>query len=169
MMTPEEVCARLGIPKRRLCNLRKQLRLQPDDHWTIGADARQVFYTDAGVEALRKALELPECHDPTSTTPGTEKRAAAGNPAKDAGHMEEMTVASYPRPWADGTIRHVANPRIILARRDNGDIVPVRVAQSGNFCPVGRDGRPMTITAAFGGDPGHWFLVGRCPRYLGRF
>ena len=169
MTTSTDLCAQLGITKTRLRALSKYLTLVPEIHWVLGEDARTVLYTPRGVATLQAALELPENAERTHDTPEGEKPALEAATAQGEPITETLTVVSLPKRWPDGSIRHLANPRLVLARRADGSVVPVRVSDSRHFAPISRDGGPMTLTAAFGGQPGHWYLVGRCPRYLGRY
>ena len=169
MTSATDLAQHLGITKTRLRNLTRDLGLSAVTHWVIGEDARTVFYTPEGVAALHAALALPENADRTHDTPEGEKPAPEAATAHGDPLTETLTVVSLPKRWPDGSIRHLANPRLVLARRADGSVVPVRVSDSRHFAPISRDGGPMTLTAAYGGEPAPWYLVGRCPRYLGRY
>lgn len=89
-------------------------------------------------------------------------------PRQDAPLEEDLAVVSHPRAYPDG-VRHFPNPRVILARRTNGDVVSVRVAASRHFTPRLTNGDPMVLRARRSGWPPFWSLVGRLPRWPGRW
>lgn len=79
---------------------------------------------------------------------------------------EELTVCSIAR-GADG--RHFPNPRVIHAKRKNGEIVVVRVVDSAKYRPTLRlGGQPMTFKARKA-DGNWWVLVGREPRFIAQW
>lgn len=100
-------------------------------------------------------------------TAATAFAAAAGMtwPAdeKSAPSDELVTVASTPR--AGGW--HFPNPRIVKARRGNGELVDVVVMNSSKYTTHLRTGEPMTFRARKSSSGSHWTLVGREPRYRG--
>jgi len=175
--TIDSLCDELGVTKQVLHQTRKSAGLVEGEHWIRGAaDRRWIVFTDAGKEALRNAVlgvgaenrpgtagsvsgELPE---PPQAQPEAEKPAPAPI-------VEVLVVVSSPRMFPDGSIRHFANPRVIKARRASGEEVYVRVADTRHFLPRGRDGQPMKLTARLDGEPLIWSLVGRVPRFLGRY
>lgn len=177
-MNPQDLADSLGIPTARLRELRDHLGLQEGVHWRRDPkDLRRVEYTDEGASALRLALlvagETPRPHH----APKPEKHASAPpqaqgeSPSGPSGtdRLELVRVLSRARQFPDGSFRHFANPRVILCERPTGEQIHVRVAESRNFIPIGHDGKPMTLWAQWTGDPAHWCLVGRCPRYPGRY
>ncbi|TXH46080.1 MAG: hypothetical protein E6Q97_30360 [Desulfurellales bacterium] len=126
-------------------------------------DSRRILLTPEGVQVLRTAIGL-------SSEAKAEKDAPAPEPeAARKPVVETMTVVSCRRRFPNGEIKHFANPRVIQARRANGEIVFVRVAESRNFIPKLQDGSPMTLEAMWDGEPPNWSLVGRCPRFEGRY
>ena len=84
-----------------------------------------------------------------------------------ANEIEELTVAS-PARGADG--RHFPNRHIIMARRQNGEVVTVRVVDSAKYRPMLRiGGQPMTFKARPANHGNCWVRVGREPRYPGQW
>jgi hypothetical protein len=77
--------------------------------------------------------------------------------------IEEVTVVSA--PGTNG--KHFPNPRIIRAKRANGELVYVTVMESGKFVPRLRTGAPMVLKAQKSAGSGGWVLVGRGPRWKG--
>jgi len=172
MKDQTDLARELGITIECLRELRKS-SLAETVHWTRDPeDLRRVVITPQGEDELRRligagaitaAAEPERCADPSAA----EKPAPC--PADGVPVREAMVVVSIPRPWGDGSIRHCANPRLVQCRRPSGEVVWVRVADCRNFVPTARDGNPMTITAEFGGQPAHWYHVGRCPRWRGKY
>ena len=93
----------------------------------------------------------------------TEKAAPAAASAQD-GH-EELQVASSPR---FGRF-HFRNPKVIQARRKNGELVTVRVHSSAHYQPLLRDGKPMLVRAQQQPGTNVWTRAGRDPRWPGRW
>lgn len=87
---------------------------------------------------------------------------------------ETLTVASRPNPALNG--RHTSNPRLIYALRANGERVVVRVADSAKYRPLlqssgkpGEKAAPMTLQAVKHPDGSWWTLVGKEPRWPGKW
>lgn len=89
-------------------------------------------------------------------------------PEKNApSDVETLTVVSYSR-GADG--RHFPNKNIIAAQRSGGDVVNVRVMDSGKYRRVLRiGGQPMTLKARKSDSGNWWVLVGREPISAGQW
>lgn len=159
----DEAAAILGVSvpnlrKMRAAHLTEGLGWIPDPD-----DSRRILLTPDGLHTLWSVVGL---------TPGptSEKNAPATEPeAAPKPLVETMTVVSCRRRFPNGEIKHFANPRVIQARRESGEIVFVRVAESRNFIPKLGDGQPMTLEAMWDGEPPNWSLVGRCPRFEGRY
>ena len=151
------LAADLGLSRETLLAWRTT-ELQEGRHWVrVGRDVR---YLGEGVEAVRgllqrdlaksaeTALPQPQAPDPTADTPSPaiELPAPALDPRSDL-----LTVVSLPR-----------NPRLVLARTLAGALVRVRVRSSEHFVPG------MQLRAQQeAGDV--WCLIGRCPRWKGRW
>lgn len=76
---------------------------------------------------------------------------------------EIVTVCSAPA--RDGW--HFGNHLLIKARRQNGDVVTVRVVDSKKYAPTLRGGQPMVLRARASEAGNWWLLVGREPRWKG--
>jgi len=61
------------------------------------------------------------------------------------------------------------NPNIVNARRLGGQVVPVRVVDNRKYVPLCADGTPMTFPAKKSDHGNWWVLVGREPRWVGKF
>lgn len=122
------------------------------------AEAATALAVKLGINDLIFQKNAP----PAAVAPsaGPEKNAAP------ADGIETLTVASAPA--CNG--RHFANPNIIKARRDNGEVVCVRVMDSGKYQPtLWNSKEPMTIKAKKSPGGNWWELIGREPRWRGRF
>lgn len=181
----DQVAVSFGITIPRLRELRRQL--DEGTHWMRDpADDRRTLFTPAGIVALRNLSGLstpPEKQEAGHVVPPCPQNEASvapelpsspdaekpSTPPQGAGLEEILTVVSSPRVFAGGEVKHHANPRVITARRANGEEVYVRVAESRHFVTRLADGSPMTLRARLDGTPPNWSLVGRCPRYIGRW
>lgn len=77
---------------------------------------------------------------------------------------EIVTVAS--KPVAHG--RHFLNPNVIQVKRENGELVYLRVVDSSKYLPHLRGTtKPMTLRAAPSPSGNWWTLLGREPRFVG--
>lgn len=83
------------------------------------------------------------------------EKNAAPAPAERAAE-EELTV-----------IRNFPNPRVIQARRANGEAVMVRVSNGLKYVPKLRNGDPMKLRATFSTAHNCWVRTGRDPRFVG--
>lgn len=173
----DQVAIQLGIPVQRLRKMRGSL-LTEGEHWHRDpADDRCVLFTAGGVEKLRSAVLGSASATETSVSEPTppELPPVPENAPREAlgttpvSKEEVMEVVSWPRQFPDGSSRHFPNPNVIRARRPNGEVVYVRVSSSAHFVPKTADGTPMTLTARLDGEPAIWCLVGRCPRWVGRW
>ena len=162
------LCERLGVTPERLREYRDHLDLvSPDDWRPHHQDKRSIIYSP-GAFARLAAHAAGVVEASAVGMPADEKDAPPSQP--DAGLViEEMQVASSPRMFPGRRAQHFNNPRVIKARRANGDFVYVRVPDSAHFVPQLRDGSPMTLRARLDGEPPIWTLVGRCPRAPGRW
>lgn len=185
----DQVAIDLGIPVPRLRHLRRNL--DEGTHWIRDPeDDRRTIFTPAGLYALRGLAGIPDTKEPeagsagpschqgeaiVASAPPTHSEAekpvsvAPANGDGAAVIEETLTVVSMPRQFPDGTVKHHPNPRVISARRETGEVVYVRVPESRHFISRLSDGTPMTLRARFDGTPPNWSLVGRCPRYFGRW
>lgn len=147
--TETELRERLGCPRSALRELRKNAAFPQGQFWeVVGHEVRW------SVLGAAKALETLG----GVTGADASKNAPSEAPAHAAGpSLERLAVvrANFP------------NPRVVLARRENGAEVYVRVPDNRNFVPRMRDGSPMTFQAQE--SAGQWVLVGRAPRWPGRW
>lgn len=159
----DEAAQLLGVSVPRLRKLRSE-NLAENAGWREDpADARRILITPEGFKRLQELSGVP-------TVAAEESGASAPEPeAAPAPVVETLTVVSCRRRFPNGEIKHFANPRVIQARRESGEIVFVRVADSRNFIPKLQDGSPMHLKAMFEGDPPNWSFVGRLPRFEGRY
>lgn len=141
----EQVADELGVTRDRARAARPYLG--PGE---VKREGNVVLWLRAAAARLAEKLGL--------TLP--KKTAAAGT------QVEELAVVSQPR-GPDG--RHFGNFQLIQARRSNGDLVIVRVAHSGKYAPKLWNGEPMILKAQQSTHGHWWLLVGREPRYRGRW
>lgn len=185
-LSADQVAIQLSIPIPRLRAIRREV-LREGEHWIRDPhDDRRTLFSPAAIECIRRELTgIPtQKLQAQGGEPGTNTPLEAGSatsepqdavsvapaPPTPSPILEEtLTVVSSPRAFPGGEIKHHPNPRVISAKRPSGEVVYVRVAESRNFIAKTRDGSPMTIQARFEGNPPNWSLVGRCPRYLGRW
>jgi hypothetical protein len=131
----------LGVDRSVLKSIRKNLKKGVD--WeTVG---KQVLWSQASALALAERL--------TATQGGeTEKNALLAQ-------LVNGEVAAFATLKV---VKLLVNPHMVLAAQKNGEVVNVNVVHSRNFK------RGMEFRAEQGAD-GHWRLVGRTPRYPGRW
>lgn len=145
----DDIRLRLGCSRGALRELRKSAEFPQGAFWeVVGKEVRW------SVLGAAKALELlggVQIADAKENAPSGQP-ALPGEPV-----VERVTLVRGGFP----------NPRVVLARRENGAEVYVRVPDSRNFVPRMRDGSPMTFQARE--DGGQWVLVGRAPRWPGRW
>jgi hypothetical protein len=96
----------------------------------------------------------------------TQLGLGAAFPEKSApDDTEELAVASG--PGADGY--HFAQHHLIRARRSDGELVVVQVLDSSKYVPRMQNGQPMVLRAKKSHAGNWWLLVGREPRFVGRW
>jgi len=175
-LSADQVAIQIGISIPRLRTLRRDVLHEGPDWIRDPQDDRRTLFSPAGVARIRQALSgtptpleaSPEAIRPPSPS-SPEKIAGDPSQIQPDGIIEEiLTVVSSPRVFPGGEVKHHPNPRVISARRVNGDVVYVRVSESRNFVSRLPDGSPMTLRARLEGTPPNWSLIGRCPRWLGR-
>jgi hypothetical protein len=155
-----ELAAALGIAHDVLKEVRVQ-RLARATDWELVAGI--VRYSAAGRAKALAALKIAEVPPapPEAVTPAPGEKNASARPAAGA------DSAANDGPPARGAVRElvclgtVRNRRVIRAR-DGAREVWVRVKDSKNFRPK------LRLPARHLGDD-RWELVGRCPRYPGKF
>lgn len=145
----DDIRLRLGCSRGALRELRKSAEFPQGAFWeVVGKEVRW------SVLGAAKALELLG----GVQIPAAKENAPSGQPALPGEPVvERVTLLRGGFP----------NPRVVLARRENGAEVYVRVPDSRNFVPRMRDGSPMTFQARE--ERGQWVLVGRSPRWPGRW
>ena len=158
-VSENDLHTRLGLPRSWFRDVRKSglNGLQ----WVRGVDwhgdNKGVFWTEKAAAEVARAVGAPE----------PDKAAPAPDP-----EVETLTVHSQPqRPLRGpgGVILryHFGNPRIIEARRGNGELVYVRVPDSSKFTTRLVSGEPMTFLARKTSDG--WLIDQRAPRWPGRW
>lgn len=180
-MTTDEMIRRLGLPWRNWWSLVKDIGVKDRD-WMQDPDRPDkdtrpnpvYMFFRPEVEAvlaavLRKDLTVPQARLALAGETPALVPEPIPVPRDSPEQDEEMTVWSRPRLWPNGQAQHFANPLAIQAKRDNGEIVAVRVSKSVCFTPLGWDGKPMRLRARWQGEPRHWALVGPLPRGIGRW
>jgi hypothetical protein len=151
----EEIAALLNVPREKIRAERPYLgagevvRKGNVISWQRVAAARvaaklglQLTLADASAEDTQKNAPPPEAD------------------------FEELTVCSQPMR-SNGP--HFGNQFLIKATRANKEIVIVRVLNSSKFLPKLHDGKPMVIKAKKSPAGNWWALVGREPRFPGRW
>ena len=129
----------IGVARKVLVDLRKAV-MEPGKDW--GKDGCCIVLTSSGIRRVQEALDI-------------KVELCSRVEAEDK--TEEMDVIK------SGMI----NRKVVQCRRDNGEEVIVRVKDSKNFRRVMSNGRTMRLKARLTKDG--WFMVGRCPRYPGRW
>lgn len=136
----------LGVPRGDIAAIRKRA-LKNGADWL--KNGREIIFTGRGVEAICAALGL----DPTTVAAPAEKTGSAEPDSQD--EVVEVVRSTF------------LNRRVIQGRRKNGELIMIQVASSANFRPRLANGRPMTLRVQ--PDGLLWNLVGRCPRFPGRW
>jgi hypothetical protein len=143
MTTEQELSDRLGVSRAILKKMRGELLA---DDWS--ADGRSIRYTEEGVAAIVGLLEKNAGGEPTLTA--TVSDALAGGP----GALVRLTASRKP-----------VNPKILLCHvgeKNAGPEVRCRVRSTVNFF------RGMVFSAKHV-EGTLYELVGRCPRFPGRW
>lgn len=173
-LTLDEIRERLGeVRKRSVKTWLAILAKEDRDVWMDAVKGR--VYRPLVLEVIaafaRNEISLPQGQEVLAG-----RRTLKGGPLEVVvlpvtreWREEELAVVSWPKLQADGSLRHFPNPYVIQARRDNGELVYVRVTSSRNFCPHARDGTAMRLRAKWDGTPASWELVGPPPRSPGRW
>lgn len=104
------------------------------------------------------------------------KKTAAARVAAELGlvfALEEKNAApaqETPPPVETLTVlARALNPRIVNAARPNGERVAVYVVDNRKYVPVTSTGEPMTLRARKATVGNWWVLVGREPRWIGKW
>jgi hypothetical protein len=142
-ITELELSRKLGIPRNTLISHRKNLKRGPD----FKKDGRSIVYTNQGVESIIKLVGI---------TKPTENKKPLTEPIERQ-NEEILTFIQGNFP----------NRAIIRAKRQNGDLVMVRVKSSQNFTLKDHTGKPMTFPAVYEG--GIWVIKRPCPRWRGKW
>lgn len=147
---------------------------QTDDGWIEEATLAVLLGVDRGVlKKIRPHLPAGAVKEKTGGAVVWEKSAAVNEamklglafqwpgepvPEKSAATVERVTVVRTP-----------PNRHIVTCRRPSGEEIHVRVVDNRKYVPVGLDGKPMTLEATKNSMGNWWNLVGREPRWRGRF
>lgn len=138
--------ARLGISRAAVKGHRKRA-LDEGVHWRKAG--RVIVYTEAGAARLIEVVGVP--------APQDEAKSLTREGESKADALEELTFVR------GGFV----NDRVILARREGGEVVTVRVRTSKNFRPADHRGEPMRFPARF--DGGVWMIERPLPRWPGKW
>lgn len=128
----------------------------------VRVNRNAIEWNEEAAQWLAITLKLPTLHFKKN---GGEEAAAAAAPSADG--IEDVAVISA--PTANG--RHFANPHLIRCRRASQEEVLVRVMDSGKYQPTLADKptEPMTVRARKSPGGNWWELIGREPRWRGRW
>jgi len=156
----EEVARWLGLPRTLLAKTRRlNCSLARARHWEVVN--RNVKYTAQGVAVLSELLGVS---NPLDVLPAPQQDpVATPNPAAPGQVVEKMTLVRA--NWGS-----TGSKVVVQARRPSGEIVTVRVHSNANFVVTMANGQPMTFHAMQNPhSPQFWTLVGRSPRWKGRW
>ena len=134
----------------------------------VRVHGKAIEWNAEAIRALEAALKLPHVIPPKNAAPTSS--AARGEPVQPGSAspdgIEELAVASSPS--ANG--RHFANPNLIRCKRANAELVLVRVMDSAKYQPtLWNSAEPMMVKAKKSPAGNWWELIGREPRWRGRF
>jgi hypothetical protein len=152
-ISEEELADLLNVPREKIRAERQQLTASE-----VSKKGNVIFWQRSAAErvAAKMRLQLPQ-----KNTPPTEGTVPNQNDG-----VEELTVVSQPmRPNGP----HFGNPFLIKASRPNKEVVVVRVLHSHKFLPKLHDGTPMVLKAKQSSAGNWWQLIGREPRFPGRW
>lgn len=148
---------KLGISRDELVAIRRQLLQKKQEHWKMLG--RELVISRAGVDLLLASLiektgagidlsKILSCAVPQQST-----TSKAAPPPQKNGEVELTVKRLYP------------NDRLLLATHpETQEQLRVSVPSNANFRPA------MKLKARPQGDPRQpWKLVGRCPRFPGRW
>lgn len=136
-----EAAVELGISRETMREKRTELMTEGQD-WI--QDGRDIKITPGALAALKDVL---------SDTLTPEEKKAADEAPTTQGEVKTFTVSRVTR-----------NPKIILAKKEGGEEVRVRVKNNRNFLP----GMEVRARQDLAYDD-VFVLEGRCPRYRGRW
>ena len=133
----------------------------------VRVNGKAIEWNMEAIRALETALKLPTTIFQKNAPPApSAPQGSAASPAPNATDgIEELTVVSAPS--ANG--RHFANPNLIRCQRTTGELVLVRVMDSGKYQPtLWNSPEPMTVQAKKSPAGNWWELISREPRWRGR-
>jgi hypothetical protein len=145
-----KIAERLGITRDQIRFVREQA-LKEKKHWRLSG--RDVVYTDDGVKKFLRylAVDLSAADLNSCLVPVREKQKGAAPKNAPATGTIELTVK-----------RCFANPKLLLATDSAGNEVRVRVPRNRNF-KVKMKLHAQRVNESL------YKMVGRCPRYRGRY
>ncbi len=149
-LTEQEVADRLGVSLREVQELRKDNLFEKEHFVRRG---RMVELLETGLQEIKNLLGMAKKNAPQMPQDGLRG-------CEDAAKQKKTAPAPVPTQGAALVKMVTRNPHLILAEKDGREI-RVRVKDNRNFVPH------MAISVQDGG--GVWYLVGRCPRWKGRF
>lgn len=167
-LTEEAAASQLGVTRDAFKKLRAE-HLYENDDWR--KKGREIVITKPGLERLRGVLAALLKKDPSDSGPGDAVAPGAipgvVTAIQAVASAVSSIIGSVEQKQADDSIplkvtRTVLNPHIVRAVREDGKEVSVWVTTNKNFLPN------MEIRAVH--RVGELYdLVGRCPRFRGRF
>lgn len=148
-ITEQDLAVLLGVERAVLKKMRPHLLAGE-----VGHAANQAVIwkkTAAARVAIELGLTLPDglAPEPQKTMPPL--------PIPPTG-VETVTV-----------LRGAQNVNIVICTRASGEEINVRVVDNKKYVPVGLDGKPMMFEARKNDEGSWWNLVGREPRWRGKF
>jgi hypothetical protein len=167
-MISEETCAvKLGLKRDVMTSMRGEHLVEGDD-WTV--QNRRVMITESGMEKLLEAVGIsrPE-QNPVLPESQNEQQPDQPQPSPaEALPQNRQEVLSPPKPTEVTLIIAKPPPRnryiIEAVPKDGGEMVRVRVHDNQNFLPgMEIEARPDEAYSDV------FVLIGRCPRYRGRW
>jgi hypothetical protein len=160
MISEESVAKKLGLTRVALASIRKEMLLQGQD-WLM--DGRWVMITESGQDKLFNKLGINGAVQPVDSgrNGGEQDVAGLGLPVPDG------SIPSEPVTLVVNSLRPPRNRRIIEAYNPNspsGKTFRVQVRDNQNFVP-GMEIRAKPHETY----PDVYELIGRCPRYRGKW
>lgn len=143
-MEEADFATALGINRDILKKARRDGSLELSGDVGQGADG-SIIWKKSAASAFAATLGL------SFQTPVPDALAASAEP-------ETVTV-----------VRRAANRNIVMCARAGGEMVAVRVIDNKKYFQVGLDGKPMSFQARKNDSGTWWNLVGREPRWPGKF
>lgn len=149
-------------------------------HYTREGAQQMVVYTSAGVDLLARHLQSPETaqknddaanHDNQPPTPFDGLGGAA---ASAGGVSDEPSAKKTSAPQVGDTIEaqvtrwKFPNPQVVECEHEQAGRIIVRVHDNTKYRVTTTDGKPMLIRCKLT-RPGHATIVGRGPRWAGKW